>query len=240
MPRATRERGDNPVNGSGLLDPAALSLFRRTPGVSGIVGPSFARRRWSSTPSTGPPGPGSSCGRSGRHGHAGGLYAADIGHTVGLEDKVREQTADLRRAQEEVICAVVSASRWSDDESEMHMRRVGLFSEVVARAAGWFGEEADAIRQAAPLHDLGKIGIPDEILRKPGKLTPEEFKAMKTDTLIGSDILANSKMPMLQMAHQIALYHHERWDGRGYPHGLEGEEIPESPASWPSSISTTR
>ena len=75
-----------------------------------------------------------------------------------------------------MIWPVVSASRWSDDESDMHMPPGGLFSEVVALAAGWFGEEADAIRQAAPLHDLGKVGIPDEILRKPGKLTPRSSR----------------------------------------------------------------
>ncbi len=150
-----------------------------------------------------------------------------IGHTVNLEEKVREQTADLHLAQEEVIWRMLSASRWSDDETEMHIRRTGLLSEVVAKAAGWFGEDLDAIRQAAPLHDVGKIGVPDAILQKPGKLTPEEYEVVKTHTLIGSEILSNSKMPMLQMAQEIALNHHERWDGHGYPRGLAGENIPE-------------
>ena len=150
-----------------------------------------------------------------------------IGYTANLEEKVREQTADLRHAQEETICRVASASRWSDNETEMHMRRTAMLSEILAAAAGWFGDELGAIRLAAPLHDVGKIGLPDAILQKPGKLTPDEFEVMKTHTLIGSDILADSKMPMLTMAQEIALNHHERWDGRGYPHGLAGEDIPE-------------
>jgi HD-GYP domain-containing protein (c-di-GMP phosphodiesterase class II) len=163
---------------------------------------------------------------------ATGMLAAylllSIGHTVTLEDKVREQTENLRLAQDEVIWRVISASRWSDDESEMHMKRIGLLSEVVASAAGWFGEELDAIRQAAPLHDVGKIGIPDAILQKPEKLTPVEQEIMKTHTLVGGEILAGSKMPMLRMARDIALNHHERWDGLGYPRGIAGKKIPES------------
>jgi putative two-component system response regulator len=98
----------------------------------------------------------------------------------------------------------------------------------LARAAGWLGDELEAIRQAAPMHDIGKIGILDAVLRKPGKLTPQEFEVMKTHTLIGSEILAGSKVPMLQMAREIALNHHERWDGKGYPRGLAGKDIPES------------
>ena len=99
---------------------------------------------------------------------------------------------------------------------------------MLAKAAGWSAAEAEVIRQAAPMHDVGKIGIPDAVLRKPGKLTPEEFEVMKTHTLIGAEMLADSDVPMLQMAREIALNHHERWDGHGYPHGLAGQEIPES------------
>ncbi len=149
-------------------------------------------------------------------------------HADQLQDKVRRQTADIRRAQEEVIYRLLSASQCRDEETGAHVRRVGLFSEVLARAAGWSGADADCIRQAAPMHDLGKIGIPDAILRKPGKFTAEEYEVMKTHTLLGADMLANSDVPMLQMAREIALSHHERWDGGGYPYGLAGQEIPEA------------
>ncbi len=114
-----------------------------------------------------------------------------------------------------------------DEETGIHVRRVGLVSEVLARSVGWSVAEVDCIRQAAPMHDVGKIGIPDAILRKPGKLTPEEFEVMKTHTSIGARMLADSDVPMLQMAEQIAIGHHERWDGRGYPNGLAGQDIPE-------------
>jgi putative two-component system response regulator len=144
-----------------------------------------------------------------------------------LEQKVHEQTVDIRRANEEVIDRLVSAAQWSDEETGMHIRRTGLLCEVLARAAGWFGDDVECIRQAAPMHDIGKIGIPDAILQKPGKLTPEEFAVMKTHTRIGADILAGSKSPVLQMAREIALNHHERWDGKGYPRGLTGKAIPE-------------
>ena len=156
-----------------------------------------------------------------------------------LEEKVREQTKDIRRAQEEVIYRLVAASQWRDEETGMHIRRTGLLSEVLARAAGWSAAEADVIRQAAPMHDVGKIGIPDAVLRKPGKLTPEEFEVMKTHTLIGAEMLADSDVPILQMAREIALSHHERWDGQGYPNGLAGQEIPETPGFWRSSTCTT-
>jgi hypothetical protein len=151
-----------------------------------------------------------------------------IDYTLHLEERVRTQTADVRHAHEEVLFRLVSASQWRDEETGMHIRRTGLLSQALARAAGWLGEELEAIRQAAPMHDIGKIGILDAILRKPGKLTPQEFEVMKTHTLIGSEILAGSKVPMLQMAREIALNHHERWDGKGYPRGLAGKDIPES------------
>ena len=110
----------------------------------------------------------------------------------------------------------------------MHIRRTGLMSEALAKAAGWSAAEAEIIRQAAQMHNVGKIGIPNAVLRKPGKLTPEEFEVIKTHPLIGAEMLADSKTPMLQMAREIALYHHEHWDGRGYPMGLAGQQIPEA------------
>jgi CHASE1-domain containing sensor protein len=146
----------------------------------------------------------------------------------GLETKVHERTDELRLAQEETIQRLVTASLWRDEETGMHIRRTGLFCEALAKAAGWSDAESEIIRQAALMHDVGKIGIPDAILRKPGKLTPQEFNVIKTHPLIGAEMLADSKTPILHMAREIALYHHEHWDGRGYPTGLSGEQIPES------------
>ncbi len=99
-----------------------------------------------------------------------------------------------------------------------------MFAEVL----GWPADQVQNIRLAAPMHDLGKIGIPDAILQKPGKLTAEEFAVMKTHSVIGARMLEGSESAILQMAHEIALAHHERWDGSGYPRGLAGMEIPES------------
>ncbi len=148
-------------------------------------------------------------------------------YTRRLEQKVREQTRAIRRGHEETIHRLVAAAMYRDQETGAHVRRTGLLSEVLAEAAGWSAAAAEEIRLAAPMHDVGKIGIPDAILRKPGKLTPREFEVMKTHTLIGAEMLADSEMPMLRAARQIALSHHEWWDGGGYPHGLSGADIPE-------------
>jgi putative two-component system response regulator len=145
-----------------------------------------------------------------------------------LERRVQEQTAAIRLAHEETIHRLVVAAGWRDEETGAHIRRTGLFSEVLALAAGWSAREADQLRMAAPMHDVGKIGIPDAILKKPGKLTPEEFELMKEHTLIGARMLAGSSSPVLQLAESVALNHHERWDGAGYPHGIAGENIPEA------------
>jgi len=158
---------------------------------------------------------------------AGALWM-NIEHAAHLEEKVAEQTQDIRSAQEEVLFRLASASQWCDVETPMHLRRVGLVSQALARANGWYGEEVDAIRQAAPMHDIGKIGIPDAILQKGENLTAEELEVMKSHTRIGAEILAGSNVPMLKMARDIALCHHERWDGKGYPRGLAGENIPEN------------
>ncbi len=109
----------------------------------------------------------------------------------------------------------------------MHIRRTGLFSGVIAKVLDWSSTDIELIQFAAPLHDVGKIGIPDAILRKPGKLSQDEFEIMKTHTVIGAKMLADSQAPMLQMAREIALYHHEYWDGTGYPMGIARADIPE-------------
>ncbi len=145
-----------------------------------------------------------------------------------LEQRVREQTVAIRLAHEETIYRLLSASMWRDEETGMHLRRTGLLSELLAKAVGWSAAEAEEIRLAAPMHDVGKIGIPDAVLHKPGKLSAEEFEIIKRHTLIGAKMLAGSSVPMLQMAQTIALNHHERWDGEGYPAGLARYAIPES------------
>ncbi len=149
-------------------------------------------------------------------------------YTLHLEEKVREQTRAIRRSQEDAFHRLACASLYRDEETEMHLRRTGLLCELLAKAAGWSAEEAENLRMAAPLHDVGKIAIPDAILRKAGELTPEEFEVMKTHTTIGAKLLAGSDSPVLQMAAETALNHHERWDGGGYPHGAAGHAIPES------------
>ena len=149
-------------------------------------------------------------------------------HLLMLERRVREQTVELRQAQEETIHRLVIASSCRDEETGAHIRRTGLLSEYLAHCAGWSEAEAEQLRMAAPMHDVGKIGISDAILLKRGKLTEAEFEQMKQHTIIGARMLADSSSPVLQLAEKIALSHHERWDGEGYPHRLVGEQIPEA------------
>ena len=149
-------------------------------------------------------------------------------YTSALEQRVREQTLVIRLAHEETIHRLLTATMCRDEETGAHVRRTGLFSERLALAAGWSVAEAEQLRMAAPMHDVGKIGIPDAVLQKPGKLTAEEFEIMKQHTVIGARMLAGSSSPVLQLAEQVALSHHEQWDGKGYPCGLAGDAIPEA------------
>ncbi len=149
-------------------------------------------------------------------------------YTTRLEDKVREQTHAIRKAHEETIHRLVKASLYRDTETGAHIKRTGWYSELLAAAAGWDSQQVEQIRLAAPMHDIGKIGIPDAVLRKPGKLTPSEFSVMQTHAELGARILAGSESAVLCLAQEIARCHHEHWDGTGYPAGLRGTEIPES------------
>jgi putative two-component system response regulator len=149
-------------------------------------------------------------------------------YAQGLEERVCEQTHVIRSAQEEMTHRLITTSMVRDNETGAHIKRIGLFSALVAEAACWPLDAIDLIRLAASMHDIGKVGIPDAILRKPGKLTADEYEVMKTHTLIGAQMLFGSASPMLQMAEQIARSHHEHWDGTGYPDGLAGAAIPES------------
>ena len=145
-----------------------------------------------------------------------------------LESEVREKTREIKEREEEIVLRLISASGFRDDETGAHIRRIGLYASVIAKDLGWNQESVSDIRLAAAMHDVGKIGIPDSILLKPGKLTPEEFEMMKKHTTIGGQLLGSSNACLLQMAKEIALSHHEKWDGSGYPAGLAGEAIPES------------
>jgi cyclic di-GMP phosphodiesterase len=146
-----------------------------------------------------------------------------------MQKLVREKTQELRDREEEIAIRLVWAAEAKDGgETGMHIRRIGLYSAELANAIGWHIDDVNDIRIAATMHDVGKIAIPDVILRKPGSLNDEEFEVMKTHTLMGGRILDGSKIKVLNMAKDIAVSHHEKWDGSGYPHGLEGENIPES------------
>jgi putative two-component system response regulator len=147
-------------------------------------------------------------------------------HHILLEKRVQERTQDLEKSQMEVLQRLALAAEYRDDDTRLHTRRVGQIARHIALALGWSAEQADLIFRASPLHDVGKIGIADAILLKPGKLTEEESTVMKQHTLIGGKILSESDSSWLQLAEEIALTHHERWDGTGYPAGLAGEDIP--------------
>jgi putative two-component system response regulator len=147
-------------------------------------------------------------------------------HNQLLEQRVRDRTAQLEAAHHEILQRLALATEYRDDETHQHTLRVGEASALLAAALGLPDEQIQHLRQAAPLHDIGKIGISDVVLLKPAKLTPEEFEHVKTHTLIGGRILADSPVPVLQLGREIALTHHERWDGSGYPYGLNGEHIP--------------
>ena len=143
-----------------------------------------------------------------------------------LEERVRERTAELRSTQLDVVHRLGQAAEARDGETGLHIQRIGHLSRALGIAHGMSVTEADLLQQASAMHDVGKIGIPDRILLKPGRLEQSERTLMQTHTTIGAGILSGSTSPLLQMAEEIALTHHERFDGSGYPNGLRGEEIP--------------
>jgi putative two-component system response regulator len=143
-----------------------------------------------------------------------------------LEARVQVRTRELKVAQMEILERLSRAAEFRDDVTGEHTHRVGLWAARIAHFLGMPGAIVALIHEAASLHDVGKIGIPDHILLKPGSLTADEFAIMRTHTTIGADILAGGSSPLIQTAQEIALTHHERWDGTGYPHGLAGAAIP--------------
>jgi len=143
-----------------------------------------------------------------------------------LEDRIRQRTRELEAAQIEIIERLALAAEYRDDETHQHTRRVAEISAHLARRLGLGEEPVSLIRLAAPLHDLGKISIPDQLLLKLDHLTPDEFLRMKAHADAGARILSGSRFPLLQLAEQIARTHHEHWNGEGYGSGLAGESIP--------------
>lgn len=143
-----------------------------------------------------------------------------------LEEKVRERTSELEAARLEVLERLAQAAEYRDDATGEHTRRVGVLAARVAERMGLEWQTVDHLRRAAPLHDVGKIAIPDAVLLKPGRLTEAEFERMKTHTTVGARLLGGGRSELMQMAETVALSHHERWDGLGYPDGIAGEAIP--------------
>ncbi len=145
-----------------------------------------------------------------------------------IRGRVAARTAELEESREEVLRRLALAAEFRDDLTGHHAERVGILSGLIAGRLGLPMERCNTIRKAAPLHDLGKIALPDALLKKAGPLTREEQEVMKRHTTIGGQLLSGSLNPIIRAAEEIALTHHERWDGAGYPLGLSGEDIPES------------
>jgi putative two-component system response regulator len=146
-------------------------------------------------------------------------------HNRDLDERIRIRTRELEMAQDEMLRHLALAADYRDDLTGLHAQRVGLLAALLAEKIGVPPDEVRLIRGAAPLHDLGKIGIPDHILLKADKLTPQEFDVVKTHTSIGGTILSGSSFALLKVAEQIARYHHEHWDGSGYM-SIKGNNIP--------------
>ncbi|MGE4560202.1 MAG: HD domain-containing phosphohydrolase [Desulfobulbus sp.] len=143
-----------------------------------------------------------------------------------LDRKVREQTGQLFETRLKIIQRLGKAVEFKDNETGLHVIRMSSYSLVLARAAGFSEQDAELLMHAAPMHDIGKIGIPDAILKKKGKLTTEEYDLMQTHCQIGAEVIGDDRSELLRLARVIALTHHERWNGQGYPARLAGENIP--------------
>jgi len=143
-----------------------------------------------------------------------------------LENKVRLAIAEISAREQETLMRLARTGEYKDYDTAMHLQRMALYSKVIAEAAGFSEDDANMIELSSPLHDLGKIGIPDHILLKEGALNADETKVMREHPIIGYEILQNSPSKYLQMGGEIALAHHERYDGSGYPYQLKGDQIP--------------
>lgn len=154
------------------------------------------------------------------------LYKLQVDANAVLEHKVQERTQELHDITSYVITSLGRAAEFRDNETGLHVVRMSYYCALMARALGRDEKYVETLRQASTMHDVGKIGIPDGILLKPGRLTPDEFLIMQDHAAIGGQILGEHSSEMLAMARMIALTHHEKWDGSGYPAKLVGEDIP--------------
>lgn len=143
-----------------------------------------------------------------------------------LDEMVRTRTDELRRTRLQVVQQLGRAAEYRDNETGNHILRMSHISALLAKSIGWNEADCELMLHASPMHDIGKIGIPDHILLKPGKFEPEEWEIMKTHVLIGANILEGDDSDLMKCAGEIALTHHEKWDGSGYPNGLSGDAIP--------------
>ncbi|MEQ1602504.1 MAG: HD domain-containing phosphohydrolase [Methylophilaceae bacterium] len=143
-----------------------------------------------------------------------------------LEEMVRVRTEALHQTRLQVVRHLGRAAEYRDNETGLHIVRMSQFAALLAKSLGWGSADCELMLLASPMHDVGKIGIPDAVLLKPGKLAPDEWEVMKTHVNIGANILKNSDSDLLRLARIIALSHHEKWDGSGYPNHLAGEAIP--------------
>jgi putative two-component system response regulator len=150
-------------------------------------------------------------------------YAADLNETAS-ELKVVNQ--ELQEAYIDTIHRLVLAAEYKNEDTGNHIKRISRYSALIAEKLGLPASEVQDILYASPMHDVGKIGVPDSVLIKPGRLTEQEFECIKAHTIIGADILANSRGKILRVAEQIAISHHEKWNGKGYPNGLFKDRIP--------------
>lgn len=153
------------------------------------------------------------------------LFSAALDRVRNME-RLEAAYAALRASQEETVTRLAAAADWRDTDTAQHINRVGEYCAHLGMWAGCSREYVEELRMASKMHDVGKLGVPDAILLKPGRFTDEEFQMMKRHTTMGGKILEGSNSPLLQMAHRIALSHHEHYDGSGYPQGLKGEDIP--------------
>ncbi|MCU7919295.1 MAG: response regulator [Candidatus Thiodiazotropha sp. (ex Epidulcina cf. delphinae)] len=143
-----------------------------------------------------------------------------------LEQEIRKTTQELHDREQETLMRLAKAGEYRDEDTGNHILRISRYSKLIAQQLGLSHERCDLIAQSAPMHDIGKIGIPDAILLKPGRLTTDEFTIMQRHTVLGYEILKNSPSKYIQTGAVIALSHHEKFNGQGYPHNLSGEEIP--------------
>ena len=143
-----------------------------------------------------------------------------------LEEMVQARTEELHRTRLQIVQRLGMAAEYRDEETGNHILRMSHSCALIARSVGWSEADCDLMLNASPMHDIGKIGIPDAILLKPGKFEPHEWEIMKSHASIGGKLLEGDDSDLLRMAREIALTHHEKWDGSGYPNGLAGEAIP--------------